>query len=325
METLPSCSVVVTTCVDSPGLRANLAQVGPQARAIGADVCLIFNCAENAIPAVVRAELGALVDVLLFEPEPGKSNALNTAIARMQGEVIAFTDDDAIPGTGWLRALLQPFAEDAKVVGVGGPVLPQFDGDGPPTWYRRILARKPSTFLGPKHFMGNDPVDYTYPTGDKIDGVPLGANCAWRREALLRHPYPPTLGPNRATGLRGGEDTFVAIQIMAEGGRVVHQPSARVCHPVEAGRISREYVLNGHRIQATEYVRIMQHLGRPMPDLARLERYGNILERQRKRNVFLGEDRAFRRDTKLAFVKQLIVELKSLPAESGAPALERVS
>ncbi|HPF12990.1 MAG: glycosyltransferase [Planctomycetes bacterium] len=321
------CSIVITTCVDSAGLRANLAQVLPQAKELGAEVCLIFNCSESEVPERSRSELQGLVDSLLFETKPGKSYALNTAIGHVRGQIVAFTDDDAIPCTGWLAAILEPFTSDPRVVGVGGPVFPEFCGDGPPTWYRRILARKPSSFMGPKHYMGNEQVDYVYPTEDKIDGVPLGANCAWRREALLQHPYPPELGPNRATGLRGGEDTYVAIRIMEAGGRVVYQPKARVAHPVEAGRISLDYVLEGHRVQAIEYIRIMQLLGRPLPNLTKLVKYQAHLQRHSKLKPLQGEDRAIRRRSKRIFVAQLIDELRrvSAEAESAAPTVLEAS
>ena len=37
-----------------------------------------------------------------------------------------------------------------------------------------------------------------------LAGVPIGANCAYRREVFSRYRYDPRLGPNRRSGLRGG-------------------------------------------------------------------------------------------------------------------------
>lgn len=319
-QPLPRCSIVITTCVDSPGLRANLEQVVPQAAEVGAEICLIFNCAPEDVASESRRELAELVDHLLFESTPGKSAALNTAISAVQGEVIAFTDDDAIPCSGWLRSLLQPFAEDPTVAGVGGPVLPLFEGDGPPRWYRRLLARQPSSFLGPKHFHGNQKRPYECPTGDRVDGVPFGANCAWRRDALLRHPYPQALGPNRATGLRGGEDTYVAIKIMEEGYPVMYQPAARVVHPVEPSRMTVEYVLEGYRIQAIEYVRIVQHLGRELPKLPKLKKHLAAQRRKTWARWLQNRDRRVRRQTRRVFTEQLVQELQGLQGTAPTPS-----
>jgi GT2 family glycosyltransferase len=56
-------------------------------------------------------------------PVRGAVRARNTGIELARGEIIAFIDDDCLPGSTWLEFLLEPF-RDPGVVGVEGLVLP---------------------------------------------------------------------------------------------------------------------------------------------------------------------------------------------------------
>ena len=62
---------------------------------------------------------------------PGLCAARNEALALAAGAVVAFLDDDALPRSGWLRALLAPFA-DPQVGAVGGRIALRFEGASPP-------------------------------------------------------------------------------------------------------------------------------------------------------------------------------------------------
>jgi hypothetical protein len=84
----------------------------------------------------------------IVEPRPGLSIARNTGIRHSQGEIIAFTDDDAIVHHDWIARLQYGF-DDPKVMAVTGLMLPaelateaQFifhKGSGGPGWgYRAI-------------------------------------------------------------------------------------------------------------------------------------------------------------------------------------------
>lgn len=63
--------------------------------------------------------------------EPGLSRAYNTGVARTTGEIIAFTDDDCIVPTDWLRSIVDAFAREPDGDLLYGQVLPAHpDGDG---------------------------------------------------------------------------------------------------------------------------------------------------------------------------------------------------
>ena len=256
----PRISAVVTTCADSPALRSCVERLLDQAAVLHAEVLVAFNVAETDVAGSTAADLSGLGARVLFEPRPGKSNALNAAVAQARGSAVAFTDDDALPDEGWLEAITAPLlAEDDDVAGSGGPVLPVFPPGGPPDWFRELLARTRSTFLGPYHFLGNEPLEYA--ETDFGAGLPFGASCAFRRDALLQHPYHPALGPNRATGLLGGEDTALALELLREGGRLRYVPAARVHHPVLPQRMTRAWVEHRHRVLGRETVELKRALG----------------------------------------------------------------
>jgi len=63
--------------------------------------------------------------------EAGLSRAYNTGIARTAGAVIAFTDDDCIVPSDWLRSIVTAFAQDPEGDLLYGQVLPAYpDDDG---------------------------------------------------------------------------------------------------------------------------------------------------------------------------------------------------
>ncbi len=68
----------------------------------------------------------------LFEPQPGKSYALNAGIRNSQAEVLAFLDDDVTVEPTWLQNLTAPL-QDRQWAGVGGRIRPE-QGFSPPRW-----------------------------------------------------------------------------------------------------------------------------------------------------------------------------------------------
>ncbi len=68
----------------------------------------------------------------LFEPQPGKSHALNSGIRNTTADVVAFMDDDVTVEPTWLQQLTDPL-HGGSWAGSGGRIVPdqQFV---PPRW-----------------------------------------------------------------------------------------------------------------------------------------------------------------------------------------------
>ena len=328
----PRLSVVVTGCVDSPALRSCLARTREQSAALGGEVLLVVNAAPEALAAGTRGELEKLCDRLLFEPRVGKSHALNTAVDASRGEVVAFTDDDAEPQPGWLAAISAPLlAADrpANLAGCGGPVLPLFPENGP-EWFRQMVEEKGTHFLGPRHDLGAAPRDYLLDKEART-GIPIGANCAYRREVFAFYRYDPRLGPNRETGLRGGEDTLLAMMLMRDGFRLLYCPEARVAHPVHLDRMRFEHVRRGYFLHGLEFVRTRHLLGMPLPPSAYFERklrglLGKLWVARLQLALRGGaerEERWMRRLFKVQRLRGTLAELRSPLAPSSGNSTER--
>lgn len=260
MAQSPAYSVVVATCGASARLLETLARVREQVRALATpgELVVVVNEPRESLPRERLDVLEAACDLLLFEPRPGKSHALNRAVRTVRGDVVAFIDDDALPEPGWLAALVGPMLADATLAGVGGRVIPVLPEDGVPRWYRRLVRGRQGYFLGPVHDLGEGAKDYQ---AENLGEMPLGTNSAFRRELLVDIGYAPELGPNRAEGTRGGEDLLMAKRVLDRGRRVIYEPRALVTHPVDTTRLTPRYVLEGYYWQGVEKVRLRRALG----------------------------------------------------------------
>ncbi len=257
-------SVVVTAFRDSAALRSCLGSVRREAVPLDAEVVLVLNADISDFAAHSRLELAGLCDQMLFTAEVGKSHALNAGVSACRGNVIAFTDDDAVPMPGWLSALTAPLLEPtrpSRLMGTGGRVLPSFPETGTPGWFRELAEERPTHFLGPRQDLGDHILEYRRRTKPPT-GVPIGANCAYRREVFSRYRYDTRLGPNRRSGLRGGEDWALGHQILRDGYRMVYRPEALVHHPISPDRMTLPYVRQGFFVNGVESIRIRERLGK---------------------------------------------------------------
>jgi glycosyltransferase involved in cell wall biosynthesis len=133
----------------------------------------------------------------------GPAAARNAGLNRVETDVVAFTDDDCVPGDGWPAILVRHLEQASdRVAGVGGRVLPYKDG-----WISRY-----STF----HRILEPPQSRAYL---------VTANCCYRTKAVaevggfdprLRHP--------------GGEDTGLSRALRRRGYTFEFEPRAVVFH-----------------------------------------------------------------------------------------------
>lgn len=97
----------------------------------------------------------------------GLSASRNIGAEIAKGEIVAYTDDDCVADTHWLRYLVQAM-EDQGVEAIGGPnITPDEDG-----WIAKCVAASPGN---PSHVMLDDTC---------AEHVP-GCNMAFRRSTLL--------------------------------------------------------------------------------------------------------------------------------------------
>jgi GT2 family glycosyltransferase len=190
--------------------------------------------------------------------------------------VLLFTDDDVEVQSGWIDALVDPFADHA-VAAVGGRVIPTFLGERP-GWLTDDGIFAPVT-LG----------DYgTEPFLFSEDRHPLGANMALRASVLANDPFDVRLGHTGKLAL--GYDEYLLLGRLAREHKVGYAPNAVVRHLLDADRLTAE---NARRtvfqigFGSARYRRILGERAASLP--RRLVRTGRAWRRARAATA--GSDR----------------------------------
>ncbi|MFN2538910.1 MAG: glycosyltransferase family 2 protein [Mycobacteriales bacterium] len=163
----------------------------------------------------------------------GLSGARNTGVELARGDVVAFLDDDATPGEGWLESLRAPFdAED--VLGVAGRVDPAWEGGVAPRWF-------------PPEFGWVVGCDYVgLPAGGEQVRNPIGASMALRRKPLADIGGFSELVGRVGTLPVGCEETEISIRLAQADptARVLRASGGVVRHLVPKDRQRLRYFLS---------------------------------------------------------------------------------
>ncbi len=164
--------------------------------------------------------------------QPGCSAARNAGIAAARGGIIAFIDDDAIAGPGWLEALARTYRAYPDAWCVGGKILLKLPGVLP-RWFdpRSVTMRA--------HLSGFDLGDAVVKRHYPHDV--WGANFSVRRSALERVGlFDPSLGRVARRAVLGDE-TDLCWRIQEAGGGVYYCGEAVVTHLVPEARLTKRY------------------------------------------------------------------------------------
>lgn len=168
---------------------------------------------------------------------PGKSRALNAAIASAAGEVLLFTDDDVEPASNWIENMARPLLEMRSDAVTGSVSLGE-------------ELRRPwlSTFHG---------VFLAWTTPAECSPDLIGASMGIRRSVFdVIGPFDENLGPG-ASGF--GEEALLCRQIRELGLRIHPVHDSQVVHHPEASRLlRRSWLVTAENIGKSEAY-IMHH------------------------------------------------------------------
>lgn len=164
----------------------------------------------------------------LFEPIPGKSQALNTGIAATSGELVGMIDDDEEIDRSWFVQINEIFANH-ELDFVGGPYVPRW-GAPRPSWLPSRYSGVIGAFnLGPER----------RPYG--ADTIMPGGNAVVRRSTLKKlMPYSTVLGPHGDDYL-ADEDTDMYFRLITSGAKGLYLPDLVVYHYIHPERLTKRY------------------------------------------------------------------------------------
>jgi GT2 family glycosyltransferase len=150
---------------------------------------------------------------------PGLIQSLNTGLDAARGEIIAFTDDDAVPRPEWLERMRRHFEADPCVGGVGGRDW-LYEGSrlidgrqatvGRVRWYGRVIGNHHWGAGGPR----------------KVD-VLKGVNMAFRRNAVQDIRIDEEL---RGAPTQVHSELDLCLALKGAGWKLVYDPDVAVDH-----------------------------------------------------------------------------------------------
>ncbi len=230
-------TVIVATCNRARTLQTTLDSLAAQRVPDGFtwELLVVDNNSTDGTRAVIEAFVTAHPRRIryLFEPQQGKTFALNTAIARARGRVLCFTDDDVRLDPHWLARMVGAMQEHGCAA-AGGRILPEWTQPRP-AWLETTGPRRLGSVI-----VSMDLGDAFRWFAD-TDTLPLGASLAITAGALQRvGPFRTDLGPTSGSLIRG-EDSDICRRLLAAGEQLLYVPDAIALHPVDDRRLTRAY------------------------------------------------------------------------------------
>lgn len=184
----------------------------------GQEVLVVDNCpSTEATRRLVESCNGVRY---VREDRPGLNAARNRALSEARHPIVAFTDDDAVPDRGWLRALASNFDQPLTLC-VTGLTMPMELETAAQEWFERHnpfgKGFKRTVFKG----IQADPL--------RVGRVGAGVNMALRRTA------PEMIGffdeaLDAGTMTRSGGDHEMFSRILMAGYDIVYDPAALSWH-----------------------------------------------------------------------------------------------
>ena len=234
MTPLNSVSIVLCTYNRSAYLLQTLSSLANMdvPEGLAWEVLVMDNNSSDDTAAAVSAfiEEGHSCFSYHFERRQGKTYALNEGIEKSTGDIIAFTDDDAVVSAQWLRFIADTFRQyDPDCV--GGKVLPIWLSPRP-TWLTDDLLKVLAILdYGDKSFQ------FDWRTNKR---TLFGVNFAFKRSFFLKNGLFKTQLGSR------GEDQEMFERLGKAGGSAIYNPEIVVSHNVFPERLKKSYFRRWH-------------------------------------------------------------------------------
>jgi GT2 family glycosyltransferase len=184
------------------------------------------------------------------EPAPGKSYALNSALPRITGDLLAFVDDDHRVDPLYLEAVCAAADMYPQADLFCGRILPDWDGSEP-GWVHDKGPYRIYPLPVPRFDLGSEPREVTPDVA-----IPGGGNLFLRTPWLARvGRFDTSMGPT-GHDLGGSEDVDWVLRALGMGARLQYVPEAVQHHYVDVSRLALPYLIKKAYKRTASTVRI---------------------------------------------------------------------
>jgi GT2 family glycosyltransferase len=238
-------TVLICTHNRAPLLAKTLGSLNAAGRPPGwqVDILVAANACSDSTHALLHdyrttaKESGWLPLAWFAEARPGKSHALNSALPQVQGDIVAFVDDDHRVDPGYLVAVCRAAESYPEAALFCGRILPDWDGSEP-GWVHDDGPYRVYPLPVPRFDQGDISRELT-----PEQAVPGGGNLFLRTPWLIRiGQFDTAMGPT-GHDLGGSEDLDWVLRALRLGARLRYAPDAVQHHFVDTSRLTLRYLM----------------------------------------------------------------------------------
>jgi L-malate glycosyltransferase len=192
-----------------------------------------------------------------LENTNGKNVALNAGLRFVSGDLVVFSDDDALPRPDWLVHFREAADKDPRFGMFGGVIVPRWQ-TRPPDWLLKCV-----------------PMDWAYTVSDaSLTEGPVDARCLTGPNLAIRteffehgERFSTLIGPRDSRWYPMGSETEFVLRLQKRGVRAGHVPKAVVEHFVRSRQLRPLWLLQRAVRAGRGHRRLMQLLddAEPVP------------------------------------------------------------
>ena len=188
------------------------------------ELVVVDNGSSDSTPAVCQLFADRFPEKFrsIVESRSGKSNALNTGLAVLKGDVIALTDDDVLVDPGFVAGIRETFSLNNADAAQGRVFL---DLEIPaPAWFGKECA----ALLSERNY-GEQIIDWN----ENLSGC----NMILRRAAIQQAGgFSPEIGAGAAGFM---EDSEFSTRVRKNGSKLIYAPKISVRHQIKRPSLTR--------------------------------------------------------------------------------------